>query len=371
MLQLRSLFTRMAVAAPSPLRQLHHHRPIAPLTQLSRPLSTTVPLERGAMKKKWTTRRNRHRKINRVRARQASKWTLNLNNKFRAQVKRRQDMVKTVYEQYGINEEPLRLTEMERRELTQRYIDQGVFNEVLSMKEIHNYQFGLQFRTTMQKMHEAPRQFRPSERMPYEGVNNMIPLERMRDPSTGELYSAAEIKPYQTPRHQKESEMIAQKGFFAHERAKNAVGYASLRDTKEFDTIGRVVRLDNWVAKLPKQDPRFRRSQKFFGKRNMYFAHAGYFDRDFQMPWRFYHIHPNETIAEHKLRHPSPFSKYTAPKGWNRVGHFHRAQLMRQQLRSRMNICSVYGHFQKGRWKEGRLRRTQEQIRQLQQDKQS
>ena len=76
-------------------------------------------------------------------------------------------------------------------------------------------------------------------------------------------------------------------------------------------------------------------------------AHAGYFDRDFQMPWRFYHIHPNETIAEHKLRHPSPFSKYTAPKGWNRVGHFHRAQLMRQQLRSRMNICSVYGHFQK------------------------
>ena len=68
--------------------------------------------------------------------------------------------------------------------------------------------------------------------------------------------------------------MIAQKGFFAHERAKNAVGYASLRDTKEFDTIGRVVRLDNWVAKLPKQDPRFRRSQKFFGKRNMYFVYG-------------------------------------------------------------------------------------------------
>ena len=40
-------------------------------------------------------------------------------------------MVKTVYEQYGISEEPLRLTEMERRELTQRYIDQGVFNEVI------------------------------------------------------------------------------------------------------------------------------------------------------------------------------------------------------------------------------------------------
>lgn len=151
------------------------------------------------MKKKWTTRRNRHRRINRVRERQAAKWTLQLNNKFRAQVKRRQDMVKTVYEQYGLTEEPLRLTEMERRELTQRYIDQGVFNEVfiilkkflllifkniyfnlknkikvLSMKEIHNYQFGLQFRTTMQKMHEVPRQFRPSEKIPYNGTNKQI-----------------------------------------------------------------------------------------------------------------------------------------------------------------------------------------------------
>ena len=146
------------------------------------------------MKKKWTTRRNRHRRINRVRERQAAKWTLQLNNKFRAQVKRRQDMVKTVYEQYGLSEEPLRLTEMERRELTQRYIDQGVFNEVfilfkkyliiifklknkikvLSMKEIHNYQFGLQFRTTMQKMHEVPRQFRPSEKIPYNGTDKLI-----------------------------------------------------------------------------------------------------------------------------------------------------------------------------------------------------
>ena len=53
-----------------------------------------------------------------------------MSNKFRAQIDRRRAMVNTVWEHYGLEEEPAQITEMERRELTQRYMDEGVFNEV-------------------------------------------------------------------------------------------------------------------------------------------------------------------------------------------------------------------------------------------------
>ena len=86
------------------------------------------------MKKKWTMRRNRHNRITRVRARSASRSALHMSNKFRAQIARRQAMVNTVWEHYGLEEEPAQITEMERRELTQRYINDGVFNEVLAIK---------------------------------------------------------------------------------------------------------------------------------------------------------------------------------------------------------------------------------------------
>jgi len=367
MLSLRNLLSKMVIRPQPTLLP----RVSLISTQLVRQLSVSPVVERGSMKKKWTMRRNRHNRITRVRARTASRSALHMTNKFRAQVARRQAMVNTVWEHYGLTEEPGHITEMERRELTQRYINDGVFNEVLSPVELRNYQFARPFMNTMRGLQYMPRQYRNSETHPYKGVNTFIPLERMRDPKTGKLYKSQDIRKYQTGRHENEKAQIKKKGFYAHERAINDSGYLSLRNTKEYDSIGQIMRLDNWIAKVPKQDPRFRSDRRYFGKRNMYFGHKGYYDRDFQMPWRFYHLHANHTIAEHRLTHPSPFSKYTAPRGWNRVGHFHSAQLQREQLKTRFYICSVFGKFQRGQWKQGRVRRTMEQIKQLQKDRET
>ena len=54
---------------------------------------------------------------------------------------------------------------------------------------------------------------------------------------------------YQTDRHEWEKAEVEKKGYYAHERAKNDSGYLSLRNTKEYDSIGQIMRLDNWVAK--------------------------------------------------------------------------------------------------------------------------
>merc|ERR1712131_444401 len=128
MLNLRNLFSKMAVR-PMPVM-----KPIQPTTLAIQPvrlLATTPNLDRGSMTKKWTTRRTRHRHIMRVRARKADKLAIRKMVKYQAMIKRRQDMVDSIWKQYGLTEAPEYITEKQRNDLTKRYIEDGCFNEVL------------------------------------------------------------------------------------------------------------------------------------------------------------------------------------------------------------------------------------------------
>ena len=142
MLNLRNLFSKMAVR-PMPVM-----KPIQPTTLAIQPvrlLATTPNLDRGSMTKKWTTRRTRHRRIMRVRARKADKLAIRKMVKYQAmvrlrvwetvtyfQIKRRQDMVDSIWKQYGLTEAPEYITEKQRNDLTKRYIEDGCFNEVFT-----------------------------------------------------------------------------------------------------------------------------------------------------------------------------------------------------------------------------------------------
>ena len=46
----------------------------------------------------------------------------------------------SIWKQYGLTQEPLKLSGKEKADLTRRYIEQGVFNEVLTPREMINYQ---------------------------------------------------------------------------------------------------------------------------------------------------------------------------------------------------------------------------------------
>ena len=85
------------------------------------------------------------------------------------------------------------MTAKEKEELTKRYIEDGVFNEVMTQQEVMNYQRNNPIRTNFQAQRRVPRQYRNSE-MPYKGLMNPIPVHRMRDPETGKLYTKEDLK---------------------------------------------------------------------------------------------------------------------------------------------------------------------------------
>ena len=84
MLNLRNLFSKMAVR---PMTAVKPIQPTALAIQPVRLLATTPTLDRGSMTKKWTTRRTRHRRIMRVRARKADKLAIRKMIKYQAQVR--------------------------------------------------------------------------------------------------------------------------------------------------------------------------------------------------------------------------------------------------------------------------------------------
>ena len=59
--------------------------------------------------------------------------------------------------------------------------------------EIRAYQTSFPLRCATNQMRYVPRCYRESN-VPYEGVKNPIPLERMKDPETGDFYPRDEIK---------------------------------------------------------------------------------------------------------------------------------------------------------------------------------
>ena len=55
--------------------------------------------------------------------------------------------------------------------------------------EIRAYQTSFPLRFATNQMRYVPRCYRESN-VPYEGVKNPIPLERMKDPETGDFYGS-------------------------------------------------------------------------------------------------------------------------------------------------------------------------------------
>ena len=59
--------------------------------------------------------------------------------------------------------------------------------------EIRAYQTSFPLYFAVNRMRYVPRAYREGN-IPYEGVKNPIPLERMKDPETGDFYPLADIK---------------------------------------------------------------------------------------------------------------------------------------------------------------------------------
>ena len=155
--------------------------------------------------------------------------------------------------------------------------------------EIRAYQTSFPLYFAVNKMRYVPRAYREGN-IPYEGVKNHIPLERMKDPETGDFYPLDDIKvnskvtlltiltffqKYQTKKHLKENERIRRKGFYGNQRARNEDGYTSLRDTKQFYEIGHHLRLSTLWAQNPGHDARFCKTHRLSGKTKMFFANKG------------------------------------------------------------------------------------------------
>ena len=95
--------------------------------------------------------------------------------------------------QMGLQEEPPKLSGPEKKELEKRYIEQGVFNEVMTQQEIFNHQLNNPIRSNWQAQRYIPRQYR-NDNVPYKGLMNPIPIHRMRDPESGKLYTAEDLE---------------------------------------------------------------------------------------------------------------------------------------------------------------------------------
>ena len=63
----------------------------------------------------------------------------------------------------------------------------------MTATEIRAYQTSFPLRYATNQMRYVPRCYRESN-IPYEGVKNPIPLERMKDPETGDFYPLGDIK---------------------------------------------------------------------------------------------------------------------------------------------------------------------------------
>jgi len=350
MLGLRSLMTRLTIAPAVANQQMVN---LAPTQLVTRSLSTTDSVERFNMDKKWIRRRMKHHRMMKIRQRNAVSLAEGEDRRFKASLARKKAHIDSVWQDYGLEEEPARLTGAEKDALTKRYIEEGVFNEVMTPVEIRAYQTSFPLYFAVNKMRYVPRAYREGN-IPYEGVKNPIPLERMKDPETGDFYPLADIKKYQTKKHLKENERIRRKGFYGNQRARNEDGYTSLRDTKQFHEIGHHLRLSTEWAQNPGHDPRFFKRPRLSGKVKMFFANKGYFEKDFQMPWRFWMIHKDTSIAESGMMNPSPFLRHKAKFGWRDVENFHHEEISSFQHMRRMPNCRHMYKYRWKEWKEGR-----------------
>ena len=94
----------------------------------------------------------------------------------------------------------------------------------MTATEIRAYQTSFPLQYSTNKMRYVPRAYREGN-IPYEGVKNHIPLERMKDPETGDFYPLDDIKVNSKVPLLKQSLR-----FFRNIKQRNI-----LKKTKEFD----------------------------------------------------------------------------------------------------------------------------------------
>jgi hypothetical protein len=218
----------------------------------------------------------------------------------------------------------------------------------MTQQEIMNHQLNNPIRSDVRAQRQIPRLYR-NETTPYKGLMNPIPIHRMRDPDTGILYNKQDLEPYETSNYKYEMKMIKRKGKWGNQKAKNGFGYTSMRDTKQFYELSREKRLDTFWARHPSWDVRFEKKWRLHGKRKMFHVHRGYFDKDFQMPWRFWTIHSDVTIEEANLMHPDPCNRFVAPKNSRLISNWNHEELFTYQKDRRYIRCSHLNLYQNWR----------------------
>ena len=95
----------------------------------------------------------------------------------------------SIWRQSGLKQAPPPLSIQEKEELIEKYREQGVFNDVLSLREVHQYAHENVANGSWWLKHR-PKVWRNN----YKGLQNPIPIERMINPLTGKKFKHKAIR---------------------------------------------------------------------------------------------------------------------------------------------------------------------------------
>ena len=95
----------------------------------------------------------------------------------------------SVWRAYGLKEPPPPLTNQQKDKLITKYVEQGVFNEPLSLAETWQYQVTMPSNSTWFKKY-TPHIWSHK----YRGIENPIPIDDMINPLTKEKFKPKAIR---------------------------------------------------------------------------------------------------------------------------------------------------------------------------------
>jgi len=315
--------------------------PIQPV----RPLSVSLVVE-SRIEKKWTQRRMKKHQHDRIRKKRLDEFQESEQYRYEKSLVRKKQHVDNVWRAYGLKEAPPALTNQEKEKLMEKYVEQGVFNEPLSMMELYWYQKSSPSNSSWYQKF-TPRIWRHK----YRGIANPIPLERMINPSTGQRFRAGTIRKYQTKRYLWEKRETKRLGWLNHERGRHSHGWVSLRDTRDTKHIERGMPLPKWTSKMPSTFAPIDRKQQNLARQKHFHVLNGYFDDDFVTPWRHFALNTNQDVASTQFSKLPVYNKHYC-HGWSNPENFKFHEFGAMQRTRKSYHTGKTKHLKS--WRDGR-----------------
>merc|ERR1711937_345390 len=308
-------------------------------------LTVSNPVE-SRIAKKWTQRRMKRHAYERIARQRAEEFEASQQFRYEKQISRQKSYVDNVWRGYGLKSAPPPLSIEQKEKLIEKYVEQGVFNEPLSAREIHAHSVGSPTRVDFWQKNK-----RRMYRKAYKGIQNPIPLDRMINPLTGEKLKSGTIRKYQTKRYLWEKRQKAEMGALAHDRYRHSHGWVSLRDCLELKHIERGMPLPKWTAKKPSTLPQLNRSQWMMGKKKHYHVLNGYYDEDFVTPWRHFALKTHHDVHASGLADLPVRNKHYM-HGWSNPENFKLHEIGAMQRTRKSKHTRKLEHL--AQWRKGK-----------------